>query len=151
MRGAPAGWRGTSDDQFACIAIHRFASRSGPPTPAELKALAMPLDHSGWLHQHHRFEAPRPHPVQPHPDQPIDEAQPQTARTLTIEDRDLMTKGDEFEFQFRPAANPTSQLREECRDECEHADDITDRPVKLPGFSPLSGFSAGTTAACDRA
>jgi hypothetical protein len=33
--------------------------------------------------------------------QPIEGAQTRTARTLTIEDRNLMTKGDELEFQFR--------------------------------------------------
>ena len=43
---------------------------------------------------------------------------------LTIEDCNLMTKGDEFEFQFRPAANPASQPRERGRDEREHAGDI---------------------------
>jgi hypothetical protein len=127
-------------DQFACLRVHGFAPRSGPPTPVEPKALAVPLDHSGGLHQHHRFEATRPQPVEPHPDQTIHGAQPQTPDSLTIEDRHLMTKGDELEFQFCTAANPTTEPREECRDQCEHAGDITDCPVKPPAFSLLSDF-----------
>ena len=114
--------------------IHRFAPRSGPPAPVAPKALAVPLDHSGSLHQRHCFEATRPHPVEPHPDQPIDGAQPQTARPLSIEDRNLMTKGDELEFQFRPTAKPTGQPGKQRRDECEHAGDITDRSPNSPDF-----------------
>jgi len=98
--GRTPEWFGNAHlaDQFASLASYRPSTRLRAPTPVEPKALAVPLDHSGRLHQHHRFEATRPHPVQPHPNQPIDGAQPQTARTLTIEDRNLMTKGDEFEF-----------------------------------------------------
>jgi hypothetical protein len=85
-------------DQFASLASYRPSTRSRAPTPVEPKALAVPLDHSGWLHEHHRLEATRPHGVQANPNRQIDETQPQTARTSTIEDRDLMTKGDESEF-----------------------------------------------------
>ena len=55
-----------------------------------------------------------------------------------------MTQRDELEFQFCAAANPASQPREDSRDECEHAGDITGRRVKSPDFSLLFGFSAGT-------
>ena len=33
-------------------------------------------------------------PVEPHPHQPIDRTQPQTDRTLTLQDRNLVTQGD---------------------------------------------------------
>jgi hypothetical protein len=104
----------------------------------------MPLDHSGGLHQNHRFEATRPHPVEPHPDHSIDGAQPQTAALLSMQNSRLVTERDEFQFQFGPAANPASQPREHGRDECEHARDITGRRAKSLCFSLLSEFSVGT-------
>ena len=131
-------------DQFACLHVHGFAPRSGPPTPVEPKALAVPLDHGGWLHQHHRFETTRPHLVEPHPDQPIDGAQTRTATTSTIEDRHLMTQRDQFEFQLRAAANPATEPREYGGDECEHAGDNRGHRAKALDFSLLSEFLAGT-------
>ena len=56
------------------------------------------MDHGGRPYKNYRFEAAGPHPVEPHPDQPIDGAQPWTAGALTIEDRHLMAQSDELEF-----------------------------------------------------
>jgi hypothetical protein len=52
------------------------------------------MDRGGRLHHNDRFEATRPHPVEPRPDKPINGAQPQTAGTLTIEDHKLVNQRD---------------------------------------------------------
>jgi hypothetical protein len=83
-------------DQFASFTAYWPSPRPGPPTPVEPKALAMPLDHGGRLHQHHQVEAPRPHSIEPDPHQPIDGAQLHAAALLPMQDRHLLTKRDEL-------------------------------------------------------
>jgi hypothetical protein len=137
-------------DQFASCASYRPSSRPRTPTPVEPKALAVPLDHGGGLHQHQHFEATGPHSLEPHPHQPIDVAQPQTARSLTIEDRHLMTQRDQLEFQFGAATNPTSQPREHGRYEGEHAGDTTGRQTKSLEVSYVFGIFGRDRSDCKR-
>jgi hypothetical protein len=56
----------------------------------------------------------------------------------------FVTKRYELQFQFRAAAEPAGQPKEQSREECEHADDIRGHRVQSPAFSLLSEFSAGT-------
>ena len=55
-----------------------------------------------------------------------------------------MSERDELKLQFCAAAKPASQPRQERRNQCEHAGDITECRPKSPAFSLFSEFSAGT-------
>ena len=81
-----------------------------------------------------------PHPVEPDPQHPIDGVQAQTAAPLTIQHRYLMTQRDELKLQFCAAAKPASQPRQERRNQCEHAGDITECRPKSQAFSLLFGI-----------
>ena len=59
----------------------------------------MPLNDSGWFDQHHGVEDLRPDPLEPHPEQPVGGEEPRPARALPPQDSQLMSQGDEFEFQ----------------------------------------------------
>src|SRR5580658_4826520 len=104
----------------------------------------MPLDLGGWLHQHHYFEATRPQPVEPDPEEPIYGDESPTARMLAMQDRHLVTQRDDLEFQFHAAPKPTSEPGEECRDVREHAGDNTAVILKTLDIPALSEFSLAT-------
>ena len=59
----------------------------------------MPLDHGGWLDQHHGVQGLWPNPVKPHPEEPIRANERWTAWALAPQDRYLVPKGDELELQ----------------------------------------------------
>jgi len=66
----------------------------------------MPVEHSCRFYQHHGVEDLRPDSVKPDPEQPVGGEEPRLSGTLPVQDRQLMSQGDEFELQRSPAANP---------------------------------------------
>ena len=68
----------------------------------------MPLDHGGRLDQHHGLQGLWPNPVKPHPEKPVGAEEFRATRALAPQDRHLMPKGDEFQFQ-RGAATKTKR------------------------------------------
>ena len=69
----------------------------------------MPLDHGGRLHQHHDVQAPRPDPVEPDPEYAIEREELGAARTLAMQDCQLVAERNDLELQFRAAAKPASE------------------------------------------
>ena len=61
----------------------------------------MPLDHGGWLHQHHRVDDLRPNPVEPHPQEPIQGGKLGPTGTLSPQDGHLMS-GHSNSTEARP-------------------------------------------------
>jgi hypothetical protein len=60
-------------DQSADFCADLRSSRTArSPSPVELEALAMPLDHGRRLDQYHRVNDLRPNPVEPHPQEPVE-------------------------------------------------------------------------------
>ena len=66
----------------------------------------MPVDHSCRFDQHHGVEDLRPNAVKPHPEQPVWEEEPRPARSLPLQDSQLMSQGDEFELQREATTKP---------------------------------------------
>src|SRR5215472_7796521 len=54
-------------DQPGNVVIYRSAPWRRPPAPVEPKALPVPLDHGGWLHQHDDIQTARPTPDRARP------------------------------------------------------------------------------------
>ena len=59
----------------------------------------MPLDDGCRFDQHHGVDDLRPESVKPHPEQPIGGEEPRLGGALPPQDDQLMSQGDEFEFQ----------------------------------------------------
>jgi hypothetical protein len=78
--------------------------------------LAVPLDHGGWLHQHHRFEATRPHPVEPDPEEAVYGEEPNTTGALAAQDGQLVAQRDDLKLQSRTASAAVSEPRKQFRE-----------------------------------
>ena len=83
----------------------------------------MLLDHGGWLDQHHGVQGLWPNPVKPHPEEPIRAEERQTAWALAPQDRHLVPKGDEFQFERRAATKAEREQGNEGGKHHDHADD----------------------------
>ena len=97
----------------------------------------MPVDHGCWFNQHHGVEDPRPDPVKPNPEQPVGGDELRAAGALPPQDGQLMSHGDEFEFQRSTATNAEREQGPEGRQKREHAEDgMTAAPetLHLPSF-----------------
>ena len=83
----------------------------------------MPVDHGCRLDQHHGAEDLRPDPVKPNPEQAVGGEEPRPARVLPAQDDQLVSQGDEFEFQGEATTNPEREQGTEGGQKHEHADD----------------------------
>ena len=83
----------------------------------------MPLDHGCRLDQHHGVQGLWPNPVKPHPEEPIRAEELRTAWAPAPQDRHLVPKGDEFQFERRAAAKAEREQGNEGRKKRDHADD----------------------------
>ena len=83
----------------------------------------MPPDHGCRLHQHDDVQGPWPKPVKPNPEKPVHAEKPRTAWALAPQDRHLVPKGDEFEFQRGAAAKAEGEQGDEGGKDCYHAHD----------------------------
>ena len=99
----------------------------------------MPFDHGCRLHQHDGMQGLWPKPVKPHPEKPVHGEKPRTAWTLAPQDRHLVSKGDEFEFQRGAATNAEREQGDEGGNRC-HARDGTAAARKSLGFLSVSEF-----------
>ena len=100
----------------------------------------MPFDHGCRLHQHDGVQGLWPKPVKPHPEKPVRAEKPRTAWPLAPQDRHLVPKGDEFEFQRGAAAKAEGEQRDEGgKDRC-HTHDGTAAARKSLGFLTASEF-----------
>jgi hypothetical protein len=59
----------------------------------------MPLDDGCRFDQHHGVDDLRPESVKPHSEQPIGGEEPRLGGALPPQDDQLMSQGDEFQFQ----------------------------------------------------
>src|SRR5262249_13693952 len=130
-------------DQFACslsrvVAPRATASASRAESPGGAIGPRLPASPVPWCAGNAAT------PSRATPLHPIDGVQAQTAAPLTIQHRYLMPQRDKLKLQFCAAAKPACQPRQECRNQCEHAGDITECRPKSPALSLLSEFSAGT-------
>ena len=82
----------------------------------------MPLDDGPWLDQHHDVQCLRPNPVKPHPEKTVGAEELGTARAQTPQDRHLVSKGDEFQFQRGSATKPETEQGKEGGENRDHAD-----------------------------
>jgi hypothetical protein len=62
-----------------------------------------------------RYEDPRPHSIEPHPQEPVGGMKPEAARALPPQDDQLMAQGDKLEFQRRSGAKPERERGNESR------------------------------------
>ena len=83
----------------------------------------MPLDHGYRLDQHHGVQGLWPNPVKPHPEEPIRAEELWTAWALALQDRQLVPKGDEFQFERRAATKAKGEQGNKGRKKRDHADD----------------------------
>jgi len=81
----------------------------------------MPVDHRRRFDQHHGVEDLRPDPVKPYPEQPVGGEEPRPAGVVPAQDDNLMSQGDEFEFQRNAL-----RIRKESREP------RADRSVSMP-------------------
>jgi hypothetical protein len=81
------------------------------------------LLHGGWLDLHHSVQGLRPNPVKPHPQEPVRAEQSWTARALAPQDRPLMPKGDELEFEGGATTKTEREQGDEGRKNRDHAND----------------------------
>src|SRR5215471_3862977 len=71
----------------------------------------MPLDHRCRLDQYNRVDDLRPNPVEPHPQQPIERRKLRPAGSLSPQHGQLMTHGDQLNFQRDAAAKTEGEER----------------------------------------
>ena len=83
----------------------------------------MPLDHCCRLDQHHGVQSLWPNPVKPYPEKPVGAEEPGTAWAQTPQDRHLVPKGDELQFQRGSATKPEREQGNESGENPDHADD----------------------------
>ena len=83
----------------------------------------MPLDHGCRFDQHHGVQGLWPNPVKPHPEKPVSGEERRTAWALAPQDRHLVPKGDEFQFERRAATKAEREQGNEGRKKRDHADD----------------------------
>ncbi len=91
-----------SPDQIPHLRGHRrssFPSRSGFPTPEQPKTLAVPANDGLRFDDDDGIHATGPQAIEPHPEEPVDPAQPGQGRPFALEHQQLMAKGNEFELQ----------------------------------------------------
>ena len=100
----------------------------------------MPFDHGCRLHQHDGVQGLWPNPVKPHPEKPVRGEKPRTARALAPQDRHLVPKGDEFEFQRGAAAKAEREQRDEGGKDRYHAHDGMAVAPKSLGFLRVLQF-----------
>src|SRR5262245_32315422 len=103
----------------------------------------MPLDHSRRLDQYNRVDDLRPNPVEPHPQQPIERRKLRPAGSLSPQHGQLMTHGDQLNFQRGAAAKTEGEERNNGGENRPH-----DQTVRLAGenhqpFSALWRFEQG--------
>jgi hypothetical protein len=84
-------------DVSAQLGPSRPAGPRSPP-PIEPEALAVPLDHGVWPDQHHGVQGLWPKPVKAYPEKTVGAEELGTTRVLTPQDRQLVSKGNEFQF-----------------------------------------------------
>jgi hypothetical protein len=83
----------------------------------------MPLDRGCRFDQHHGVQGLWPNPVKPHPEKPVRAEELRTAWALAPQDRHLVPKGDEFQFERRAATKAEREQGNEGRKKRDHADD----------------------------
>ena len=82
----------------------------------------MPLDHRGWLDQHHGVQGLWPNPVKAYPEKTVGTEKFGTTRALTPQDRQLVSKGNEFEFQRGSTTKPEGEQGNQSRKNRDHGD-----------------------------
>ena len=83
----------------------------------------MPFDHGCRLDQHHGVQRLWPNPVKPHPEKPVSAEELRTAWALAPQDRHLVPKGYELQFERRAATKAEGEEGNEDRKKRDHADD----------------------------
>jgi hypothetical protein len=73
----------------------------------------MPFDHGCRLHQHDGVQGLWPKPVKPDPQKPVRGEKLRTAWALASQDRHLVPKRDEFEFQRGAATKAEGEQSDE--------------------------------------
>ena len=95
------------------------AARSRTPPPEEPKSRPMPADYRLRFHNDQDFGPSGPNVAQRRPEQPVPRIQPR-ARTLPLEDGDLLPQGQDFQGSVVPTAEENSNGGQESKDESEH-------------------------------
>ena len=103
----------------------------------------MPLDDGCRLHQHHGVQGLRPDPVKPYPKQPVCGEKPNPTFALPPQDRHLMPKGDEFEFQAGAATKAEREQRKEGGNHSNHAHHATMVAPKSLRLATFQSFERG--------
>jgi hypothetical protein len=81
------------------------------------------LDHGVWLDQHHGVQGLWPKPVKAYPEKTVGAEELGTTRALTPQDRQLVSKGNEFQFQRGSATKPESEQGDQSGKNRDHGDD----------------------------
>ena len=98
----------------------------------------MPFDHGCRLHQYDGVQGLGPKPVKPHPQKPIHGEKPRTAWAPAPQDRHLVPKGDDFEFQRGAGAKAEGEQGDEGgKDRCHARDGMAAGPKSLGVLSSL--------------
>ena len=100
----------------------------------------MPLDHGVRLDQHHDVQGLWPNPVKAHPEKTVGAEELGTAWALTPQDRHLVSKGDEFQFQRGAATKPETEQGDQSGKNRDHGEDGKVVAPQSPGFLGITGF-----------
>jgi hypothetical protein len=120
----------------------------GRPTERDLdrhrqyqpETLAMPLDHSRRLQQHHGVQGPRPNPVKPHPEQSVCCEDPKPTWALPPWHGELMSKGHELKFEGGAARKAEREDGKEGEHNRDHTQDGMAAARKSLGLLGVSEF-----------
>jgi len=79
----------------------------------------VPADHRLWFHHDQDVGPSRPNAAQRRPEQPVPRIQTR-ARTLPLEDGDLLPQRQDFQGSVVPTAEENSNRRKKSKDELGH-------------------------------
>ena len=100
----------------------------------------MPLDNCGGLDQHHRIQAARPQPIEADPEQAVDSKKPGPTRSLSAENGQLMSKGENLQFQKDSATKPQRKQHQDGSKGAQHSSDGRRASYETLALSQSSAF-----------
>jgi hypothetical protein len=93
--------------------------RTGTPAPVEAKTGTMPAGYRFWFHDDENFAPVRPETPKPRPEQAV-YGMERWPRALSLEDSDLLTKGENLKSVIGPAAEEDANGSEDGENVLSH-------------------------------
>jgi len=104
-------------------------SRTGAPAPLEAKTGTMPAGYRFRFHDNENLAPVRPETPKPRPEQAV-HGMEKWPGAFSLEDSDLLTKGENFKRRIGPAAEEDANGSEDCENAVSHEKTVvTERRV----------------------